>query len=79
MTGQEIVTEIVNILASGLTAFGSAIGSGISNAVQSMFFVGTGENQALSMYAIMVIVFGAIALAVGLTRLIFGWLGSLGN
>lgn len=79
MTPAQIVAQIVEILTSGLTSFATGIGSGIASAVQNMFFTGTGENQQLSIYAIMVLVFGGIALAVGLTRLIFNWLGSLGG
>ena len=78
MTGVEIVQEIVEILTSGLISFGTAIGGGISNAVSAMFFDNTGDSQTLSIYGIMILVFGAIALATGLTRLIFNWLGNLG-
>lgn len=79
MTPTQIIEQIVSILVAGLTSFATGIGNGISQAVQSMFFVGTGESQQLSIYAIMVLVFGGVALATGLTRLIFNWLGSLGG
>lgn len=79
MTGSQIVTEIVTILASGITQLGQAIGSGISGVVTSMFFQGTGESQTLSVFAVMVIVFAGVGLAIGLTRLVFTWLQSLGN
>lgn len=79
MTPAQIVAQIVEILTSGLTAFATGIGGGISSSVTAMFFTGTGESQQLSIYAVMVLVFGGVALAVGLTRLIFNWLGSLGN
>lgn len=83
MTPSAIVAEIVQILTSGLTSFAQGIGGGISSAVQAMFFTTTGTGAdattSLSIYAIMVLVFGGVALAVGLTRLIFNWLGSLGG
>lgn len=83
MTPAQIVSQIVEILTSGLTAWAQAIGGGISSAVQAMFFTTTGTGAdattSLSIYAIMVLVFGGIALAVGITRLIFNWLGSLGG
>lgn len=79
MTPAQTVAQIVEILTSGLTSYAQSIGGAISSAVQSMFFTGTGETQQLSIYAVMVLVFGGIALAVGLTRLIFNWLGSLGG
>lgn len=78
MSGTAIVTEIVSILVSGIQQLGAGIGTGVSNFVQSLAFTGTGENQTMSVFLIMVCVFAAIALAVGLTRLIFNWLQNLG-
>lgn len=79
MSGTEIVTEIVQILASGITQLGQAIGTGVSNFVTALAFTGTGSDQQLSVYFVMVCVFGGIALAVGLTTKIFNWLSNLGN
>lgn len=79
MTGTEVVTEIVGILVSGIQALGSGIGAGISNFVTSLWFTGTGENQTMSAFAIIVCVFAAIALAIGLTRLVYNLLVSLGG
>lgn len=79
MTGAEIVTEIVEILVSGLTTLGTGIGSGVANFASALAFTGTGENQTLSVYFILVIVFAGVSLAIGLTTLIFNWLSSLGN
>lgn len=79
MTGVEIVQEIVEILVSGITQLGQGLGEGISSFVTALAFTGTGENQQLSVYFIMVCVFGGIALAVGLTTKIFNWLSNLGN
>lgn len=78
-TGVQVVDAIVQILVEGLTSLGTGIGTGVANAVQALAFTGTGENQQLSVFFIMVCVFGAIALAVGLTTRIFSWLESLGN
>lgn len=79
MTGAEIVTEIVEILVSGLTSLGTGIGSGVANFASALAFTGTGDNQTLSVYFILVIVFAGVSLAIGLTTLIFNWLSSLGN
>lgn len=79
MTPVEIVRAIVDILVSGITEFATGIGSGISSAVRSMFFETNGDSQTLSVYAVMVLVFAGTSLCIGLTRLIFNWLGSLGN
>lgn len=79
MSGTAIVTEIVQILVAGLTQLGTGIGTGVANFAQALAFTGTGENQTLSVYFVLVIVFAGIALAVGLTSRIFQWLSSLGN
>lgn len=79
MSVSEIVTDIAGGLVSGLTTFAEGLGAGINNIVTAMMFTGTGENQALSPYFIAVIAFGAVALATGLTTLLFNWLGSLGS
>lgn len=79
MSGTSIVTEIVNILVAGLTQLGTGIGQGISNFATSLAFSGTGEQQTLSVYFVLVLVFAGVALAIGLTTKIFNWLSSLGN
>lgn len=80
MTATEIVSQIVEILTTGLIEFGTGIGAGISNAVGAMWFTtGTEGAQQMSIYAILILAFAAVGLCVGLTTLIFNWLGSLGN
>lgn len=78
MTATEIISEIVSVLVSGLTSFGQGIGRGISDIVTAMMFTGSGESQKLSPYFVAVLVFAAVALTIGLTRLVFNWLGNLG-
>lgn len=79
MSGTAIVSEIVNILVSGITQLGSGIGTGVSQFAQALAFSGTGENQQLSVFFVLIIVFAGVSLAIGLTRLIFSWLQGLGN
>lgn len=79
MTGTAIVQEIVSILVSGLKSFATGIGGGIQSMVNGMFFTTTGDTTTLSVYAILVLCFAGVALTIGLSRLIFNWLGSLGN
>ena len=83
MTGVEIVQEIVQILVAGITQLGAGIGAGISNFAQSLAFVtvGTGADATteMSVYFVLVLVFAAVALGIGLTTKIFNWLSSLGN
>lgn len=82
MSGTEIVSDIVEILVAGITQLGTGIGQGISNFAQALAFTTTGEGSSattsLSVYFVLVIVFAGVSLAIGLTRLIFMWLESLG-
>lgn len=73
--------QLVELLVGGITKLGTGIGTGVNQFVQDTFLV-VGENGAiegLSAFGSMVGVFGGIALAVGLTTLVFTWLRSLGN
>lgn len=79
MSGAEIVSEIVQILVSGLTSLGTGIGSGIANFATALAFTGSGDNQTLSVYFVLVIVFAGVSLAIGLTTKIFNWLSNLGR
>lgn len=79
MTGVEIVTQIVQILVSGIVGLGEGIGEGLSSLVQNIFFTTTGDTQTMSVFGIMIVVFAAISLAVGLSRLIVRWLSSIGG
>lgn len=79
MTGVQVVQEIVQILTAGITSMATALGEGISTYAQALAFTGSGAEQHLSIYFVLVLVFAGIALVVGLTRRIFDWLGSLGG
>lgn len=79
MQGTAIVTQIAQILTAGLTTLGQGIGEGVSNFVSALAFTGTGENQTMSVYFVVLVSFAGVALAVGLTRHIFAWLSSLGG
>lgn len=63
MSGTAIVTEIVQILVAGITQLGTGIGAGISNFAQALAFTGTGSDQTLSVYFVLVIVFAGVSLA----------------
>ena len=79
MTGTQILSETISLLVGGITGIAEGIGSGIQALVNNLFFVGTGETQSLSIFAILTIVFAGIALAIGLCRLILHWLSTLGG
>lgn len=79
MNGTEIVSQIVGIITSGITSFAQGLGSGIQAFAKALAFEGEGENQKLSVYFILTLVFAAVALCIGLTTRIFVWLSSLGK
>lgn len=79
MSGTELVTQIVQIIVSGITEMGKGIGAGISGAVQAMAFTTSGESTTMSVWFIVVLAFAGISLAVGLTRLVYTFLTTLGK
>lgn len=76
-----VLTEFIELLVSGISALASGIGSGVNGYVQDLFLTvsETGEVTGLSTFGGIVAIFGGIALAVGLTTLIFNWIRSIGN
>ena len=74
-----LLTEIIGLLVGGIQALGTGIGSGLSNAVSAMFTETSGGTTSLSVFGGVIVIFGAIALAVGLTRLVYNFLTSWGN
>lgn len=79
MTASAIISEVITILTGGITQMASAIGSGVSDFVSNIFFTGTGDQQSLSVFAVVTLVFAGVALAIGLGRLILHWLSTLGG
>lgn len=75
----EIVTQIIQILVSGLVEMATGIGGGLNSLAQSIFLTQTGEKVALSQFGQLIIAFGAVALAVGLSRFVVNWLTSFGK
>lgn len=78
-----LLTEIIQLLVGGISEFGKGIGSSLNNCVTSMFLVtsGSGENAttSLSVFGGIVVIFAAIGLAVGLTKLVYHFVTSLGG
>lgn len=76
-----ILSQIIEILVGGLSSFGTGLGQGIQSIVQSLFIsidTGTGA-QSLTVFGILVTVFAAIGLCVGITRRLFNWVITLGG
>lgn len=79
MSGTGIVEAILEIMFSGLTKTGTAIGAGISSMVTSLVFTGEGEAQTLSPFFILIVVFAAITLGLSLCRWVLNFATSFGN
>lgn len=76
-----VLTEIISLLVGGITGIASGIGTGLQELVKDMFLTGSGTQEspyALSVFGGVIAIFGGIALAVGLSRLVFNWIISLG-
>lgn len=76
-----VLTEIISLLVGGISGIATGIGQGLSKLV-SEIFVTTSEAGAvtgLSVFGGLVAVFGGIALAVGLSRMVVGWVMTLGG
>lgn len=78
---QNVLGEFVEILVGGISGIASGIGDGVNGFVTDLFLtVGTGgEIEGLSTFGGVVAVFGGVALAIGLTTLVFNWIRSIGN
>ena len=79
MTGTGLVTAIIEILVSGLTAMGAGIGSALTSMVTSLIYTTEGTTTTLSAFAILVIAFAGISLAFTLTRWVVNLFTSFGN
>lgn len=77
----DVLSEIISLLVGGITGIASGIGTGLQSLVKYMFLTGEGTQAspyALSVFGGVIAIFGGIALAVGLSRLVFNWIISLG-
>lgn len=73
-----IVSQIVQILTSGISGVATGIGGGLSTLATSIFLSGTGETQTLSTFGTLIVVFAGISLAIGLCRWVVNFVTSLG-
>ena len=74
-----VLQEIITLLTSGLTQMASGIGSGLKALVTDIFLDTSGNTTALSTFGGVIVIFGAIALSIGLSKFIVNWLTSWGN
>lgn len=75
---QSILSEIIQILVSGITQLATGIGSGLKSLVEAIFLDTSGNTTTLSTFGGIVIVFAGIALAIGLCRWVMNFVTSLG-
>lgn len=55
------------------------VGAGLSTLAESIFMTGTGADQAISVFGILIIAFAGISLALTLCRWVVNFVTSLGN
>lgn len=75
---QGVLSEIIQILVSGITQLATGIGSGLKSLVEAIFLDTSGNTTSLSTFGGIVIVFAGIALAIGLCRWVMNFVTSLG-
>lgn len=77
----EVLSSFVETLVGGIADMATGIGTGVNQFVTDLFLtVGTnGAVEGLSVFGGVVAVFGGVSLAVGIGRLVFGWIRSIGN
>lgn len=74
-----ILQEVISLMVAGITQFASGLGSGLTALVSNIFLDTTGASPVLSTFGGLIVVFGAIALTIGLSRFVVNWLTSFGN
>lgn len=77
MAASDIVSQIIEILTSGITSFAQGIGTGIAASAKAMAF--NSDGTAFNVFFILVLVFAGVSLCVGITTLLFNWLSGLGS
>lgn len=77
----DILSEFIQLLVGGIKDLATGVGSGVNGFVKDLFLEvdSTGAISGLSTFGGIVAIFGGIALAVGITTLIFNWIRSIGN
>ena len=74
-----VLQEIITLLTSGLSSMAQGIGGGFNSFMTSIFLDTSGNNPVLSVTGGIIVVFAAIALSIGLGRLVANYLFGLGK
>lgn len=77
----EILSDFIKLLVGGIKDLATGVGSGVNGFVKDLFLEidAEGAITGLSTFGCVVAIFGGIALAVGITTLVFNWIRSIGN
>lgn len=77
----DILTDFIQLLVGGIADMATGIGTGVNGFVKDLFLEvdAQGAITGLSTFGGVIAIFGGIALAVGITTLIFNWIRSIGN
>ena len=78
MTWVQFLQEAIQLLVGGITGVASGIGQGLSTLVQSLAYTTEGTTTTMSAFMAIVLIFGGISLAFGLSRWVVNLISSLG-
>lgn len=73
-----LLSEIISLLVGGLTEMATGFGKGLNDLVTNIFIDSTGDSTTLSVFGGVIVIFAAISLAIGLSRWVVNFVGSLG-
>ena len=73
-----VLQEIITLLTSGLSSMAQGIGAGF-NSFMTSIFLNPSDTSQLSVTGGIIVVFAAIALSIGLGRLVANYLFGLGK
>lgn len=77
----DILSDFIKLLVGGIKDLATGVASGVNGFVKDLFLEvdAQGAITGLSTFGGVIAIFGGIALAVGITTLIFNWIRSIGN
>ena len=78
---ENVLSDIVKLLTSGISDVATGIGTGLGNLVKSIFLEVSeaGDVTGLSVFGGVVIIFAGVGLAIGLSKLVVHWITGLGG
>lgn len=76
----ELLGDIIGLLTGGIVQMAQSVGQGLNALVNNLFLTtGEGGAQSLSIFGGVAVIFGGIALTIGLSKLITRWITTLGG